>query len=73
LQEKIYREESKLLIDSEKNKTKEIYKEALDKLQAAQISGFEDKEVLKSKIIDKIKRKYTIDPDMINELKKGVS
>jgi hypothetical protein len=38
-------------------------------LEAAQISGFEDKEVLKTKIFEKIKQKYQLDEEMLNELK----
>jgi len=57
------------LINAEKQKTRDIFREAIYKLEAAQISGFEDKEVLKGKIFNKIKQKYQLDDDLLNELR----
>ena len=49
LQEKIYREESKLLQESEKIKHIEIIIDTIQKLADAKVPGFEDPEVLKTK------------------------
>lgn len=69
LQEKIYREESKHLSESEKEKTEEIYRDTIEKLTAAHIGGFEPVTVLKTKIINKIQQKYDIKESNLNELK----
>jgi hypothetical protein len=69
LQEKIYREESKILTENEKEKTQEIYKDAIEKLTAAHISGFEPIGVIKTKILNKVQQKYKISQETLEELK----
>ncbi len=70
LQEKIYREEVRLLNESDKMKRNDIYKEAIEKLTAAHIGGFEPPFVLKNKIILKVQNKFDISEVVINELRK---
>ena len=70
LQEKIYREESKNLTETEKEKTQEIYKDAIDKLTAGHVSGFEPATIIKTKIFNKIQLKYKISNENMEELKK---
>jgi hypothetical protein len=70
LQEKIYREESRLLTEIEKEKTQDIYRDAIEKLTAAHISGFEPISVIKTKILNKMQQKYKISQDILDELKK---
>jgi hypothetical protein len=69
LQEKIYREESRILTENEKEKTQDIYKDAIEKLTAAQISGFEPIGVIKTKILNKVQQKYKISQDILEELR----
>ena len=69
LQEKIYREESRVLTEIEKEKTQEIYRDAVEKLTAAHISGFEPVGVIKTKILNKVQQKYKISQDILEELK----
>jgi hypothetical protein len=69
LQEIIYIQESKILTESEKIKKKDIYKETIEKLTAAHINGFEPVFIIKTKIITKIQKKYSLNEDIINDLK----
>jgi hypothetical protein len=66
LQERIYREESKNLVEREKSKKDEIYTEAIEKLTAAHVGGFEPASVIKNKILTKIQQKFDV-PDLIME------
>lgn len=53
-----------------KLKKSETFKDTIDKLTAAHISGFEPDFVIKNKIINKIQKKYNLDEEIINQLKK---
>lgn len=68
LQEKIYREESKLLIESESQKDNLITSEIIQKLAEYRMTGFEDPEVLKTRTMDKMTKTYQIDEEVIKEL-----
>jgi hypothetical protein len=70
LQEKIYREESKNLILSEKMKKEENYQEAIEKLTAAHVGGFEPASVIKNKIMIRIQQKFNINDVTMKELRK---
>ena len=70
LQEKIYREESKNLTESEKLKRDEIYKETIEKLTAAHVGGFEPAAVIKNKILNKIQQKFKITELVMSEFKR---
>jgi hypothetical protein len=70
LQEKIYREESKNLIISERMKKEENYQEAIEKLTAAHVGGFEPASVIKNKIMVRIQQKFDINEETMHELKK---
>ncbi len=68
LQEKIYREESKHLIESEASKRNEIYKDVIEKLTAAHVRGFEPATILKNKIFNKMQIKYHISEMVMKDL-----
>ena len=68
LQEKIYREESKLLVESEKQKDNLIASEIIQKLAEIKMTGFEDPEVLKTRTMDKMTKTYQIDEEVLKEL-----
>jgi hypothetical protein len=70
LQEKIYREESKILSELEKEKFQEIFRDAIEKLEACHIGGFEPANVIKEKIFGRIQQKYKINQEYIDELRK---
>lgn len=68
LQEKIYREESKHLIESEASKRNEIYKDVIEKLTAAHVRGFEPSTILKNKLFNKMQIKYKISENVMKDL-----
>ena len=69
LQEKIYREESRNLVESEKMKKEDNYKEAIEKLTAAHVGGFEPASVIINKIMVKIQQKFDISEEIMDELR----
>lgn len=68
LLEKIYREESLIIIQNEKQKLNEIYTEAIEKLAACHMTGFETLSIIRKKILNKIQIKYSISEENIKEL-----
>ena len=67
LLEKIYREESLIIIQNEKQKLNEIYTEAIEKLAACHMTGFETLSIIRKKILNKIQIKYSISEENIKE------
>ena len=68
LEEKIHREESEIIISNEQQKLNEIFTEAIEKLAACHVSGFEPINIIRKKIINKIQGKYSINEENIKEL-----
>lgn len=56
------------MADSESSKRNEIYKEAIEKLTAAHVRGFEPALVLKNKILNKIQIKFDISEIIMKDL-----
>ena len=68
LHEKIYREETKIILANEKQKLNEIYTEAIEKLAACHMIGFEPLTIIRTKILNKLQIKYSISEENIKEL-----
>ena len=58
LQEKVQREEIRIIKDNEEAKNNDIFNDAIQKLAARHMLGFEPITVIRQKILDKIKAKY---------------
>ena len=68
LQEKIHMEESKIIENNEKIKLNQIYQEAILKLSACHMIGFEPLSIIRKKILSKIQIKYNINEENMKEL-----
>ena len=68
LQEKVQREEIRIIKDNEEAKNNDIFNEAIQKLAARHMLGFEPITVIRQKILDKIKAKYSINEENMNIL-----
>lgn len=68
IQEKIHREETKIINDNEESKNNEIFNDTIQKLAACHMLGFEPLTVIKQKILTKIQAKYSINTENMNEL-----
>ena len=68
LQEKIHMEESKIIENNEKMKLNQIYQEAILKLSACHMIGFEPLSIIRKKILSKIQIKYNINEENMKEL-----
>ena len=68
IQEKIHREETKIINDNEEAKNNEIFNDTIQKLAACHTLGFEPLTVIKQKILTKIQTKYSINAENMNEL-----
>lgn len=68
IQEKIHREESKIINDNEEAKNNEIFNDAIQKLAACHMLGFEPLTIIRQKILSKIQTKYNINVENMNEL-----
>ena len=68
LQEKIHMEESKIIENNEKTKVNQIYQDAILKLAACHMIGFEPLSIIRKKILSKIQIKYNINEENMKEL-----
>ena len=68
LQEKIHMEESKIIENNEKIKLNQIYQDAILKLAACHMIGFEPISIIRKKILSKIQIKYNINEENMKEL-----
>ena len=68
LQEKIHMEESKIIENNEKTKLNQIYQDAILKLAACHMIGFEPISIIRKKILSKIQIKYNINEENMKEL-----
>ena len=68
LQEKIHMEESQIIENNEKIKLNQIYQEAILKLSACHMIGFEPLSIIRKKILSKIQIKYNINEENMKEL-----
>ena len=68
LQEKVQREEIRIIKDNEEAKNNDIFNDAIQKLAARHMLGFEPITVIRQKILDKIKAKYSINEENMNIL-----
>lgn len=68
LQEDIYREENKLILENERKEVDKAYTEAIQKLEANHMVGFEQVSILRNKIIEEVQRKYSISEENMKEL-----
>ena len=68
LQEKIHMEESKIIENNEKTKLNQIYQDAILKLAACHMIGFEPLSIIRKKILSKIQIKYNINEENMKEL-----
>jgi hypothetical protein len=68
IQEKIQRKETKIINDSEESKKNEDFSDAIQKLAACHMLGFEPLTVIRQKILSKIQTKYSIDAENMNQL-----
>lgn len=68
LLEKIHQEESKIISQNEMQKLNEIYHEAIEKLSACHMSGFEPLNIIRSKVLSKLQKKYSINESNMKEL-----
>lgn len=69
LQENIYREESRSLFQTEKQRLNEILKLTIEKLTVCHISGFEPPSIIKNKILSKLQKKFNIEDSVLNQLR----
>ena len=63
LQEKIQREEIRIIKDDEEEKNNDIFNDAIQKLAARHMIGFEPLTVIRQKILNKIQSKYNINEE----------
>ena len=68
LQEKIQREEIRIIKENEEAKNNDIYNDAIQKLAARHMLGFEPITVIRQKILSKIQAKYNINEENMNIL-----
>ncbi len=68
LQAKVQREEIRIIKDNEEAKNNDIFNDAIQKLAARHMLGFEPITVIRQKILDKIKAKYSINEENMNIL-----
>ena len=68
IQEKIQREESKIITDNEESQKNEIFSDAIQKLAARHLLGFEPLMIIRQKILSKIQNKYNIDKENMDQL-----
>ena len=68
IKEKIQREETKIINNNEESKNNDIFNDAIQKLAACHMLGFEPLTVIRQKILSKIQTKYNIDEDNMNQL-----
>ena len=68
IQEKIQREETKIINDNEESKNNDIFNDAIQKLAACHMLGFEPLTVIRQKILNKIQIKYSIDKENMEQL-----
>ena len=68
IQEKIQREETKIINENEKSTNNDIFNDAIQKLAASHMLGFEPLTVIRQKILAKIQSKYNIDKENMNQL-----
>ena len=68
LQEKIHMEESQIIENNEKTKLNQIYQDAILKLAACHMIGFEPLSIIRKKILSKIQIKYNINEENMKEL-----
>ena len=68
IQEKIQREETKIINDNEESKNNDIFNDAIQKLAACHMLGFEPLTVIRQKILNKIQLKYSIDKENMEQL-----
>ena len=68
IQEKIQREETKIINDNEESKNNDIFNDAIQKLAACHMLGFEPLTVIRQKILTKIQSKYNINEENMNQL-----
>ena len=68
IQEKIQRKETKIINDNEESKKNEDFSDAIQKLAACHMLGFEPLTVIRQKILSKIQTKYSIDAENMNQL-----
>ena len=68
LQEKIQREETRIIKDNEEAKNNDIFNDAIQKLAARHMLGFEPLTVIRQKILNKIQAKYNINAENMAQL-----
>lgn len=68
IQEKIQREETKIINDNEESKNNDIFNDAIQKLAACHMLGFEPLTVIRQKILTKIQTKYNINAENMRQL-----
>ena len=68
LQEKIQREETRIIKDNEEIKNNDIFNDAIQKLAARHMLGFEPLTVIRQKILTKIQAKYNINEENMTQL-----
>ena len=68
IQEKIQREETKIIDANEESKNNEDFSDAIQKLAACHMLGFEPLTVIRQKILAKIQTKYNIDAENMSQL-----
>lgn len=68
IQEKIQREETKIINDNEESKNNDIFNDAIQKLAACHMLGFEPLTVIRQKILTKIQTKYNINAENMSQL-----
>ena len=68
IQEKIQREETKIIDANEESKNNEDFSDAIQKLAACHMLGFEPLTVIRQKILSKIQTKYNIDAENMSQL-----
>ena len=68
IKEKIQREETKIINNNEEAKNNDIFNDAIQKLAACHMLGFEPLTVIRQKILAKIQTKYNIDAENMNQL-----
>ena len=68
IQEKIQREETKIIDINEESKNNEDFTDAIQKLAACHMLGFEPLTVIRQKILSKIQAKYNINAENMNQL-----
>ena len=68
LQEKIQREEIRIIKEKEESKNNDIFNDAIQKLAACHLIGFEPLTVIRQKILNKIQTKYNINKENMTQL-----